>query len=45
MVGGTVGVPDVAKLAEKSLEELRYLSIAQIEWNTCMRMAFTLTDG
>ena len=46
-ITGMVAVPDIAKLKDKSLEELRNLGIHQVQWESSglLTLGFTLTDG
>ena len=41
----TVTVPDVRKLGEKCLEEIRNLTIIQVQWHYHATLGFTLNDA
>jgi len=41
----TVSLPDVKKLVEKSLEEIRNLTFTKVRWSGISTLGFTLNDG
>ena len=44
-VTSSLTVPDMAEIAEKVLQELRDLTISQVEWFGCLKFGVTLSDG
>ena len=42
---GTLSIPNMTKIGDKSWEELKNLTITQVEWDKEARLGFTLNDG